>query len=129
MQMSANKDELTKAIKTLIREEVKLHVKDYAHLGPSYIDCKIRETVRKRCEGDRREDCEYLREYKKAHNAGMPWSTKEDDMLRGEISQAIKTMADAHGRSYGAIRSRLNHLSANVPLNKLITILLEKEEV
>ena len=45
-------------------------------------------------------------------NAGKPWTDAEDDKLRDEFLSKIKIsdIAKEHGRSYGAIESRLDHL-------------------
>ena len=45
-------------------------------------------------------------------NAGKPWTSTEDDKLRDEFLSKIKIadIAKEHGRSYGAIESRLDHL-------------------
>ena len=45
-------------------------------------------------------------------NAGKPWTEVEDDKLRDEFSAGLKLSAIAkeHGRSYGAIESRLDLL-------------------
>ena len=45
-------------------------------------------------------------------NAGKPWTDIEDDKLREEFLAKIKIsdIAKEHGRSYGAIESRLVHL-------------------
>ena len=45
-------------------------------------------------------------------NAGKPWTEVEDDKLRDEfLSNAkISDIAKEHGRTYGAIESRLEHL-------------------
>lgn len=45
-------------------------------------------------------------------NAGKPWSEIEDEKLRDEFISKIRIsdIAKEHGRSYGAIESRLNHL-------------------
>ena len=45
-------------------------------------------------------------------NAGKPWTVAEDDKLRDEFFSKIKIsdIAKEHGRSYGAIESRLDHL-------------------
>ena len=45
-------------------------------------------------------------------NAGKPCSEVEDDKLREEFSEKIKIadIAKKHGRTYGAIESRLDHL-------------------
>ena len=45
-------------------------------------------------------------------NAGKPWSNTEDDKLRDEFAANTKiaNIAMEHGRSYGAIESRLEHL-------------------
>ena len=45
-------------------------------------------------------------------NAGKPWTDIEDDKLREEYLAKIKIsdIAKEHGRSYGAIESRLDHL-------------------
>ncbi|KKN04839.1 hypothetical protein LCGC14_1093340 [marine sediment metagenome] len=42
-------------------------------------------------------------------NVGETWSQKENDLLLSEMKVAIETMAANHGRTAGAIRSRLNH--------------------
>ena len=45
-------------------------------------------------------------------NAGKPWTDSEDDKLRDEFLSKLKisVIAMEHGRSYGAIESRLDHL-------------------
>ena len=45
-------------------------------------------------------------------NAGKPWNDMEDDKLRDEFSAGVKLshIAQEHGRSRGAIESRLEHL-------------------
>lgn len=45
-------------------------------------------------------------------NAGKPWTEVEDDKLRDEFSAGLKIsiIAKEHGRSYGAIESRLDLL-------------------
>ena len=45
-------------------------------------------------------------------NAGKPWTKAEDDKLRDEFSEKLKIsdIAKEHGRTYGAIESRLDHL-------------------
>ena len=45
-------------------------------------------------------------------NAGKPWTDIEDDKLRDEYLSNLKIsdIAKEHGRSYGAIVSRLEHL-------------------
>ena len=45
-------------------------------------------------------------------NAGKPWTQEEDDRLTEEFARKMKTaeIAKAHGRTYGAIESRLEHL-------------------
>ena len=45
-------------------------------------------------------------------NAGKPWTDIEDDKLRDEFAAKIKItdIAKEHGRTYGAIESRLDHL-------------------
>ena len=45
-------------------------------------------------------------------NAGKPWSNAEDDKLRDEFlaKAKISDIAKEHGRTYGAIESRLEHL-------------------
>lgn len=45
-------------------------------------------------------------------NAGKPWTELEDDKLREEFAEKIKIadIAKEHGRTYGAIESRLDHL-------------------
>lgn len=45
-------------------------------------------------------------------NAGKPWTDFEDDKLRDEfyLKLKISDIAREHGRSYGAIESRLEHL-------------------
>ena len=46
-------------------------------------------------------------------NAGKPWTAIEDDKLRDEFASKMKIseIAIEHGRSYGAIESRLDHLN------------------
>lgn len=45
-------------------------------------------------------------------NAGKPWTDIEDAKLEDEFTDRIKIadIAKEHGRSYGAIESRLEHL-------------------
>ena len=45
-------------------------------------------------------------------NAGKPWTAAEDDKLCDEYlsKQPVSDIAREHGRSYGAIESRLEHL-------------------
>ncbi len=43
-------------------------------------------------------------------NVGGPWSHKEDDLLLSEMKVAMETVAANHGRTVGAITSRLHHL-------------------
>ena len=45
-------------------------------------------------------------------NAGKPWTEQEEDMLINEYNAKMKIadMAKEHGRTYGAIESRLEHL-------------------
>ena len=45
-------------------------------------------------------------------NAGKPWTEIEDDKLRDEFASKMKIadIAKAHGRTYGAIESRLDYL-------------------
>ena len=45
-------------------------------------------------------------------NAGKPWSDVEDDKLRDEFAAKVRIsdIAKEHGRTYGAIESRLDHL-------------------
>ena len=45
-------------------------------------------------------------------NVGKPWTDIEDDKLRDEFLSKIKIsdIAKEHGRSYGAIESRLDYL-------------------
>lgn len=45
-------------------------------------------------------------------NAGKSWTDVEDDKLRDEFlsRHKISDIAKEHGRSYGAIQSRLEHL-------------------
>ena len=45
-------------------------------------------------------------------NAGKPWTEIEDDKLRDEFASKMKIadIAKEHGRTYGAIESRLDHL-------------------
>ena len=45
-------------------------------------------------------------------NAGKPWTATEDEKLRGEFlaKLRISEIAREHGRTYGAIESRLDHL-------------------
>ena len=47
-----------------------------------------------------------------ARNAGKPWTEREDDKLRDEYTEKMKIadIAKEHGRTYGAIESRLDHL-------------------
>ena len=46
----------------------------------------------------------------KLYNVGDPWNQKENDLLLGEMKVAIEIMAANHGRTVGAIKSRLDHL-------------------
>ena len=45
-------------------------------------------------------------------NAGKPWTKKEEDMLVDEFNAKMKIsdIAKEHGRTYGAIERRLDHL-------------------
>ena len=45
-------------------------------------------------------------------NAGKPWTEAEDDKLVAEFHAKMKIadIAKEHGRTYGAIESRLDHL-------------------
>ena len=45
-------------------------------------------------------------------NAGKPWTELEDDKLREEFAEKMKIadIAKEHGRTYGAIESRLDRL-------------------
>ncbi len=43
----------------------------------------------------------------KIHNAGTPWNEHEDRQLRIEFHNALEEIAKIHGRSYGAIESRI----------------------
>ena len=45
-------------------------------------------------------------------NAGKPWTDIEDDKLRDEFAARMKIsdIAKEHGRTYGAIESRLDYL-------------------
>jgi len=45
-------------------------------------------------------------------NAGKPWTETEDDKLSDEFlsKRKISEIAKEHGRTYGAIESRLDHL-------------------
>lgn len=45
-------------------------------------------------------------------NAGKPWTEIEDDKLRDEFASKMKIadIAKEHGRTYGAIESRLDYL-------------------
>lgn len=45
-------------------------------------------------------------------NAGKPWTDTEDDKLRDEFLSKIEIsdIAKEHGRTFGAIESRLEHL-------------------
>ena len=45
-------------------------------------------------------------------NAGKPWTSVEDDKLKDEFTAqiSISDIAKEHGRTYGAIESRLDHL-------------------
>lgn len=45
-------------------------------------------------------------------NAGKPWTEAEDSNLKAEFTakMRISDIAKEHGRSYGAIESRLDHL-------------------
>ncbi|KKM08237.1 hypothetical protein LCGC14_1725870 [marine sediment metagenome] len=47
-------------------------------------------------------------------NVGDPWNKKENDLLLSEMKVAIETIAANHGRTGGAITSRLNHLGMGV---------------
>ncbi len=42
-----------------------------------------------------------------ARNGGECWNRAEDDLLRAEFTTVIKQIANRHGRSPGAITSRL----------------------
>ena len=46
-------------------------------------------------------------------NAGNPWTNIEDAQLKDEFTSkmSISDIAKEHGRTYGAIESRLDHLS------------------
>lgn len=48
----------------------------------------------------------------KPRNAGKPWPEIEDDKLRDEYASGmrISDIAREHGRTFGAIESRLDHL-------------------
>lgn len=50
-------------------------------------------------------------------NAGQPWTPEEDQRLLGEYraDQTISHLAAAHGRTRGAIQSRLKLLGATIP--------------
>lgn len=58
-------------------------------------------------------------------NAGKPWANVEDDKLRDEYlsHRKISDMAKEHGRTYGAIESRLEHLG----LKKETLLAFQKE--
>lgn len=45
-------------------------------------------------------------------NAGKPWTSVEDEKLKDEFTAKISVsdIAKEHGRTYGAIESRLDHL-------------------
>lgn len=45
-------------------------------------------------------------------NAGKPWTNVEDAQLKNEFAakMSISDIAKEHGRTYGAIESRLDHL-------------------
>lgn len=45
-------------------------------------------------------------------NAGKPWPEMEDEKLRDEFASGLRIsdIAREHGRTYGAIESRLEHL-------------------
>lgn len=45
-------------------------------------------------------------------NAGKPWTNVEDEKLKDEFTAkiSISDIAKEHGRTYGAIESRLDHL-------------------
>ncbi len=43
----------------------------------------------------------------RVHNAGAPWNEHEDRQLRIEFHNALEEIAKIHGRSYGAIESRI----------------------
>ena len=45
-------------------------------------------------------------------NAGKPWTEVEDDKLRDEFAEKmnLSDIAKEHGRTYGAIEGRLEHL-------------------
>ena len=45
-------------------------------------------------------------------NAGKPWTNVEDEKLKDEFAakMSISDIAKEHGRTYGAIESRLDHL-------------------
>ena len=43
-------------------------------------------------------------------NVGESWEKEEEEILKREMKMAIVTIASNHGRSVGAIRSRLEHM-------------------
>lgn len=45
-------------------------------------------------------------------SAGKPWTSAEDEKLKGEFTDkiSISDIAKEHGRTYGAIESRLDYL-------------------
>ena len=58
------------------------------------------------------EACGTQQELDPMRNAGKPWTQVEDDLLRDEFHShmAISDIARNHGRTRGAIESRLDHL-------------------
>jgi ATP-dependent DNA helicase RecQ len=54
--------------------------------------------------------------YKKTEQMGSSWSDEEDEQLRNEFEYetSVKDMAEIHGRSLGAIRSRLKKLGLSL---------------
>ena len=47
----------------------------------------------------------------KLHNIGGKWERWEDDLLVKEVTEAIKQIASNHGRTEGAIQSRIHQKS------------------
>lgn len=43
------------------------------------------------------------------NKAGASWTEDEECALRKEVAVALEIIAKKHGRSYGAIKSRLSH--------------------
>ena len=51
---------------------------------------------------------EKIKLFIKHKNSGDFWNNAEDDILKLEFSNAIKRIANTHGRTFGAIISRLH---------------------